>query len=345
MAPKALLLIVALPLAMGRLLRPTELSFTDVRHGREATAMDMRPDVVAKLFSTVEEQWVDGEAAALQRGSHEAFADAAMQNSCMKVAKAVVDGADGKRERVNEYMEAVCGQDLLSPATKEMCHRFSHDVALAMRGDESFNREELDLSGFCQSFLSGAVATAAAAKKAELDLEADKQAKAAEAEALAERKAAYERSLKEAELQQAKAQKTAEEAQLKEAEATKAAQEEAAREEAQAQKKAAEEAALKKAREAKVLKTASTRQAEQSRSRPSNATAARPSNATSTRPSNVAVEKQVVNVSDVVAYLDRAADESEEKPMILRFSSALTPVPGNWSVEQKHPQAVNGSRA
>jgi len=172
--------------------------------GAHKMDVDMRPEVVSTLLSTVEAKWVQEARDVLSNQTEESIAFNAMESSCVKVSTAVVQGADGDRDRVVQYMQTVCNE----PNAKSniaMCKEFANAIQEFMIGDNEYNREKLQMHDFCQKFWSTSVTHAAqeqklvkeekkrleawaAEKKREADEEEEKQKLAAEAA----QKAAYE---------------------------------------------------------------------------------------------------------------------------------------------------------
>jgi len=174
----------------------------------------MQPEVVAKLLAQVEARWTESRIASLrnQTDSTEAFGE--MSKSCSKVAKAIIDGSEGDKDRVVEYMQDVCSR---SSDTKKQCDSFSAGIEGVMTNDEQLNRNELDLGKFCAAYWEGEVTTVAQTKvqklneeeadRAKQEEEARKAKEAEEAKRAADEAAAHE----EADL--AEAEKLGQEAQ------------------------------------------------------------------------------------------------------------------------------------
>jgi len=233
----------------------------------------MRPEVVAHLLSEVERSWEHGRLMALRGEVDETTALQEMKKSCVMVSTAVVQGSSGDYAKVTEYMQDVCSQDKSNEEDKVMCQKFADGIGAFMKGDDVFNREDLHLEKFCESFYAGSVTTAAqelkvklveeeaaATKKAEelkTEQVAEAAKKAAEAKAAAEKKAEEEKKAAEKSGQEAKvaAQKKAEE---KKIEATK--KEEDAKKELEAKSKAEKQQAVEKAAEEKKEKAAKSKE-------------------------------------------------------------------------------------
>jgi len=146
---------------------------------------DMQPEVVAKLLSQVETRWKESRVAALrnQTDEHEALAE--MTKSCMKVAKAVIDGSEGDKDRVVEYMVDVCDKG----TNKKGCDSFAAGIENTMTHDVEVNRDSLDLSKFCLSYWQTTVTVDAKAEAQRLNEEEATQKKEEAERAEAERKA------------------------------------------------------------------------------------------------------------------------------------------------------------
>lgn len=222
MASYAVLLLLASTPAFGRV----RGSWKSAQNSELMT--DMRPEVVSKLLNQVEHKWTEASVMVMRNKTDSAAAYAAMESSCVKVTRSIIDGSDGDEDRVSEYMKEVCAKSV-SEEDKKECQAFAAGVEECMSGDASYNRERLDLPKFCKSFWSNTVHAAATELKAKEDADAEATAakKAADEKAAAEKKAADEKA----------------EAERKEAEAKAAAEKKAADEKAAAEKKAADEKA------------------------------------------------------------------------------------------------------
>jgi len=111
---------------------------------------DMQPAVVAKLLTQVEARWKESRVASLRNQTDESEALAEMTKSCMKVAKAVIDGSEGDKNRVVEYMADVCS--IGEAADKRGCESFAAGIENAMTNDVEVNRDSLDLNKFCFAY-------------------------------------------------------------------------------------------------------------------------------------------------------------------------------------------------
>lgn len=137
----------------------------------------MQPDVVAHLLTEVEKRWEEGRVASLRQQVDESTALAEMSKSCAKVTKAIIDGSDGDKDKVVEYMHDVCS----SPTTdSKNCDGFAASIEGFMSNDAEVNRNDLDLPKFCQGYWADAVTKAAAVEVK--NLEAEDAARAAKEE-------------------------------------------------------------------------------------------------------------------------------------------------------------------
>merc|ERR550514_710404 len=119
---------------------------------------DMQPELAAKLLSGVENRWtreaqslLSGQSAKLER---DVTSD--VVKSCTKIANSIVTGSDGESERVQHFMTY----------------------------DTEFDREELDMSKFCEKFYESTIRKVAEERK----VEDEKEAKAEEARKVEEKK-------------------------------------------------------------------------------------------------------------------------------------------------------------
>lgn len=143
---------------------------------------DMHPAQVGKLLNTVELKWEEARVSSLRNLTDEQVGLEDMVKSCTKVAKAIIAGSDGDKDKVVEYMQDVCSSDNAPDETKK-CQQFASGIEGTMTDDAGFNRNELDLSKLCQAFWSGPVTEVAKvqAQKAE-----EEDAAKAKEEAMAE---------------------------------------------------------------------------------------------------------------------------------------------------------------
>jgi hypothetical protein len=137
----------------------------------------MHPAQVGALLDTVELRWEEARASSLRHLTDEKVALEDMIKSCSKVSKAIIAGSDGDRDKVVEYMQDVCTA-ITEQDKSDKCQKFSSGIEGALTDDAGFNRNELELSKFCQAFWNGPVTVAAkvfAEKAAQEDEEKAKQ--------------------------------------------------------------------------------------------------------------------------------------------------------------------------
>lgn len=211
---------------------------------------DMQPEVVAKTLLKVEDEWTaqagmfaecNATATTGQELEECAAAPKAFEKACGTVMSAVVQASNGQKEDVTEYMNTVCGEDVLAGWRSQSCKSLAVAMLSGMSDDAYNNREHFDSGKLCSKFwtqFSNAEIKRVAAEKA---AEAEKEKKEAEERAAQEKKDAEERA--EAE------KKAAEEAA---AEAKKREEEEAAKAAEEAQKAAEEKAAQEAAQKAEA---------------------------------------------------------------------------------------------
>jgi len=156
---------------------------------------DMQPEVVAKLLGQVEQRWKESRVSALRNQTDESEALAEMTKSCIKVAKAVIDGSEGDKNRVVEYMADVCEKG----ANKKGCDSFAAGIETTMTFDAEVNRNSLDLNKFCMAYWTTTVTVDATAEAHRLDAEEAAQKKEEAEQAEAQRKAQEEEASKKAE--------------------------------------------------------------------------------------------------------------------------------------------------
>jgi hypothetical protein len=156
----------------------------------------MQPSVVSHLLSEVEHNWEKSALSALMGQKDAAAALKDVQGSCQKVTKSIINGAQGEKDHVIEYMKEVCAEDS-DAQEKKMCEAYAAQIESFMTYDSFHNREELDLAAFCETFYKGAVTDRASEKM--------KALKAVEAEELKQK----EQKAKEEELKQHQAKAAA----------------------------------------------------------------------------------------------------------------------------------------
>merc|ERR1719235_382555 len=100
--------------------------------GDQTLVSDMRPDVVRKLLSNVEQKWIHTRAMVLSNVTNDDDAFQEMQTSCGKISTAIVAGSEGQRDRVIEYMQDVCTDGT------GLCSSFASGIAAMMTDDSEF---------------------------------------------------------------------------------------------------------------------------------------------------------------------------------------------------------------
>jgi hypothetical protein len=167
----------------------------------EKALTSMQPEVVAHLLSEVEKRWEESRVASLRKHVDETTALADMSSSCTKVAKAIIEGSDGDKDKVVEYMHDVCQ----SPSTdSKSCNGFATAVEGFMSNDAEVNRDTLDLPKFCKGYWADAVTKAASIEVKRLESEDAARAK--------EEEETKKHEAEEAKAEQAEEAKKAEEA-------------------------------------------------------------------------------------------------------------------------------------
>jgi len=186
---------------------------------------DMRPDVVRKLLSNVEQKWIHTRAMVLSNVTDMEEAYTEMEKSCIKVSSAIIQGSEGQKDRVNEYMQDVCTIDS-AHEQYNLCSGFASGIGAAMTDDSEYNRDSLQLSGFCRKFWDTAVTNAAQAEAKQRAEEEEKERVAKEeAEKKAEKEAAALAAEKEAQEKKELQREHAEKEEAEKKAAAKAAEE------------------------------------------------------------------------------------------------------------------------
>jgi len=250
------------------------VALASVHSNRNFLGADMRPDVVAHTLVRVENGWMKDatEFAHCTADSGEcAGFSQAFSKSCSQVVSGVVQGSNGERERTQEYMADVCGQNSISGWHKATCLSLRSALSEKMTESSFDNRESLDVSKICEVAWTALVEeqkvvvakelakrqaaekkmVEAAAKEAEEQKAAQTRAAAA---AITEAKEAEEKAeAKEKEIKKEEADKKQEEAQEKKTEDEKAKLEDQKFQDTKAQIEAVERAADQKMAEATAV--------------------------------------------------------------------------------------------
>lgn len=169
MASFALLLVALAPTATA-LLRGTG-QMVDLN--LNLMLSDMHPDAVGRLLSQVGKRWEEERVSALRNQTTESVALSEMTKSCEKVVKAIVDGSDGDKDRVVEYMDDVCQSSSKAAADeREKCEKFSAGIDKFLSDDAELNRNGLKFAKFCEDYWTTTVTVLAKVEAHRLD-EAD----------------------------------------------------------------------------------------------------------------------------------------------------------------------------
>lgn len=236
----------------------------------------LQPDVVANTLVSVEGEWKKQATAFLdcsanakadsEENSSECGAPAeAFQKSCGTIVSSVVQGSSGKRADVQDYLNEVCAQGVMTEYKQVRCQQLKAAVVNGMTADDYENREKMNNKSVCSGLWSQLIedegkelADEAVKKKAEEEAQAKAEAEAkAKAEEEAKEKAEAEAKQKAEDVAKAKV---------------------AAEEKAAADKKAKEEADVAAAKEAEAKKA--EEEAAKAKAKATNATAAVAKNAT-----------------------------------------------------------------
>merc|ERR1719331_2091452 len=113
----------------------------------------MRPDVVAHTLVAVENGWMHDadEFAHCMGESSEDCSEFShkFSKSCVQVVTGVVQGSTGDKDRTDEYMNDVCGQNSLKGWHKTTCLSLRSALAEKMTDSSFDNRESMDASKVC----------------------------------------------------------------------------------------------------------------------------------------------------------------------------------------------------
>lgn len=113
------------------------------------------PGAVAKLFAGIEASWLKKAGDELNGTSSDMDTLQAVEGSCIKIARSVLDGAEGYKDRVASYMHDVC--DLVPSGDQaNLCREFSSGITAFMSPDEQYNHG-LKLWKFCDNFFATSV--------------------------------------------------------------------------------------------------------------------------------------------------------------------------------------------
>merc|ERR1719235_3131956 len=165
----------------------------------------MNPEAVAHILSSVEEKWITEAVAFVKCTSCTGNAtscttDTSCQDdtlgvfkkSCQPVVKSLLQGSDGDKSNVAEYLQDVCGQEELHGLKKSLCNNFASALSRVLTDDSLVNRDDLPVDSICSDFLihgflkdaaKDELAKAEKEKEAEEKKEADEKAAEEAAEA------------------------------------------------------------------------------------------------------------------------------------------------------------------
>lgn len=161
------ILLTVLAVSVHALRQGTDASRTHPVGGSALVATEahagthMRPEVVARLLDQVEHSWVLKRVQELEHHVQSGVAREEMRVSCTKVADAIIRGSGGDQDKVHVYMATVCATKEMPDADRPACQRFADKMVKFMRGDQRFNREELDSSNFCHNLWDTEINTTA----------------------------------------------------------------------------------------------------------------------------------------------------------------------------------------
>jgi hypothetical protein len=160
----------------------------------------MNPEAVAHTMSKVEAKWMtqavafeecNSTDAACQQDTTDQF-----EKSCQTIVRSLLQGSDGDKSNVAEYMGDVCEQQELHGWKKSMCNNFAIALNQALTDDNLVNRDDLPADKICGNFLTKGFLKDAA--KGEIERAAQEKQQALAAEEEAERKEAEEKAAEEA---------------------------------------------------------------------------------------------------------------------------------------------------
>lgn len=190
--------------ALLALLIPANALLRGAGQNAELSLVNMHPEQVFKLLHTVELRWEESKSHVLENKTTESDAVQEMMKSCKKVARAIIDGSEGDKDKVTDYMQDVCAVNSGGvDEDQKKCMTFASTMEKAMGDDPRFNREELDLSKLCQSYWAGPVTDAAQILAQKVTEDEAKEAKEEEERAKEEAQKAAEKAAADAKEQMA----------------------------------------------------------------------------------------------------------------------------------------------
>jgi len=118
----------------------------------------MNPEAVAHTLSAVEGKWLTQAVAFAQCNASDAACQedtmGEFKKSCQTVVGAVVQGSNGDKSVVSEYMGDICEQDnFLHSWKKGFCKNFASALNQVLTDDAYVNRDDLALDTVCANFL------------------------------------------------------------------------------------------------------------------------------------------------------------------------------------------------
>eukprot|EP00927_Polykrikos_kofoidii_P009882 TRINITY_DN14149_c0_g1_i1.p1 TRINITY_DN14149_c0_g1~~TRINITY_DN14149_c0_g1_i1.p1 ORF type:complete len:273 (-),score=62.50 TRINITY_DN14149_c0_g1_i1:34-852(-) len=122
----------------------------------------MRPEVVARAFVSVEDEWqAQASIFADCNNTTEAARDemidchaapAAFARSCGQIVHSTVSGSGGDHIVVREYLDDVCRQNVMNGWRAERCHGLADTIIGSMTADSFSNRMKFDSTSVCSRF-------------------------------------------------------------------------------------------------------------------------------------------------------------------------------------------------
>jgi len=167
----------------------------------------MNPEAVAHTLSAVEEKWMAEAVAFVECNTTDTTCQedtmGEFKKSCQPVVKSLLQGSDGDKSNVAEYLQDVCGQEELHGLKKSLCNNFASALSRVLTDDSLVNRDDLPVDSICSDFLiHGFLKDAAKDELAKAEKEKQEEAK----------KEAEEKAAQEAEEKKEADEKAAEEA-------------------------------------------------------------------------------------------------------------------------------------
>jgi len=116
----------------------------------------LRPTEVAKSLVAVEDEWMEqaGLFAQCQAPTDCDRVPKAFEKSCDTVVQSVIFGSSGDSEKVKDYLDLVCSQDVLKGWRSETCVGLAETISVVMRENNFETRGSLQSAKVCTSFWS-----------------------------------------------------------------------------------------------------------------------------------------------------------------------------------------------